>query len=209
MSASRIERAVAFAMAVAASACRLGGPSGDPSFLTEGGVTDASSADSPSSDAAAQDADGGQLASSTDDSAYDGADEGTDGSPGPADVSAEAAPAVDAVAMANDGGCRPAFISTVCDPVCNTNCPGLQRCDVSNTARAGVCIGIWISAEGASCLSTATTDPCAPMLTCFTGTCRRLCYADSDCTTTGTCCNTSIDLGGGPSGFRVCSSCGP
>jgi hypothetical protein len=126
----------------------------------------------------------------------------TDDAPGDASDGSMEAPA-------SDGGCAPPFSSTVCDPVCNTGCGFLLRCDVGDAPRTGVCIGIWISGEGASCVKTPTTDPCAVQLSCVAGTCRRLCYSDGDCKTVGTCCNTSIDLNGAPSGFKACTACTP
>ena len=100
------------------------------------------------------------------------------------------------------GGCAAPTPATGCDPVCNTGCPMLSRCDVGEGTRTGRCVGIWIGGEGSTCFKGATTDACAPRLTCVEGACRRLCYRDSDCTP-GTCCNAPL-----PSGFTTCSPCG-
>jgi hypothetical protein len=107
--------------------------------------------------------------------------------------------------------CLLPFPSLVCDPVCNAGCPPLLRCDITDTPRTGVCVGTLLSpiTEGMACTRTAVTDDCLERLTCVVGICRRLCYHDIDCTTNGTCCNTSIDVDAGPSGYRTCAPCGP
>jgi hypothetical protein len=178
MSALRIELLVVTWLCVAGTACRFGGPTGDPSLPIEVVDSGARMGDAPPVDASNE----SDLADDAD--ASDGA---TDA----------------------QGGCAPPFSSAVCDPVCNTGCAALSRCDVGDAPRTGTCIGIWISGEGAICVKTATTDPCAVGLSCVAGTCRRLCYLDGDCTTAGTCCNTSIDLSGAPSGFKACTACAP
>jgi hypothetical protein len=91
--------------------------------------------------------------------------------------------------------------AAVCDPVANTGCAALLRCDVGEGTLTGTCVGIWVSAEGAACFKGSGTDSCAARLTCFGGTCRALCYENSDCRPGG-CCNVRL-----PSGFRVCSAC--
>ena len=107
--------------------------------------------------------------------------------------------------------CLPPFTSAVCDPVCNTGCPALFRCDITDTPRTGVCVGTLLSTanEGMACTRTALTDDCIERLSCIEAICRRLCYRDTDCTTTGTCCNAAIDLDGGASGYRACAPCMP
>lgn len=121
-----------------------------------------------------------------------------------ADVHADAHADADGPDDANAGEAADAAMScgaAVCDPVCNTGCPALSRCDVGEGTRTGTCVGIWITEEGGSCFKGSGTDSCAVHLTCFGGTCRRLCYADGDCGA-GTCCNTPL-----PAGFMVCSPC--
>jgi hypothetical protein len=88
-----------------------------------------------------------------------------------------------------------------CDPVYNTGCPALLRCDVGEGTLTGTCVGIWVAGEGAACFKGSGTDSCAVRLTCFGGTCRALCYQDADCKA-GACCNSPL-----PSGFKVCSAC--
>jgi hypothetical protein len=107
--------------------------------------------------------------------------------------------------------CLPPFSSAVCDPVCNIGCPALFRCDITDAPRTGVCLGTLLSpaTEGMACTRTPLTDDCIERLSCIEGICRRLCYRDTDCTTSGTCCNTAIDMDGGPSGYRSCAPCRP
>ena len=162
---------------------------------------------------------------STDGSAGATADAGHDIS---GDIAQEGGPDGDAASLddrtdadvASDGeppdsapptSCVPPFSSAVCDPVCNVGCSALLRCDITDTPRTGVCVGTLLSTvtEGMPCTRTAVTDECTERLSCLEGVCRRLCYRDTDCTTSGTCCNTAIDVDAGPSGYRMCSPCGP
>jgi len=115
-----------------------------------------------------------------------------------ADGHADADADADGTDLAAPDGMCPA---AVCDPVCNTGCPSLSRCDVGEGTRTGACVGIWITGEGGSCFKGNGTDSCAVKLTCFGGTCRRLCYRDGDCMA-GSCCNTPL-----PSGFMTCAPC--
>jgi hypothetical protein len=110
-------------------------------------------------------------------------------------------------------GCAPSFVSQVCDPVCNTGCPPLSRCDVGADPGEGVCVGLWLDGESDRCWRTASADSCAPRLTCYSGRCRRLCYQDRDCTGTERCCNVDLPSGGdqgdqpASSGFKACGPC--
>jgi len=142
------------------------------------------------------------------------------GGPDPAPVIS--APALDAAAdagadapveLAMDGftitapdagepdGCAAPAAPAVCDPVCNTGCPAVSRCDVGEGTLTGACVGIWIGREGSACFKGSTTDACAARLTCVAGICRRLCYRDGDCTP-GNCCLSPL-----PSGFKTCLAC--
>jgi hypothetical protein len=135
--------------------------------------------------------------------------------PAPGDAAIDRAPEADAGGDAGaDGlvlsvpdtqpepdGCVAPAAPAVCDPVCNTGCPALSRCDVGEGSHTGACVGIWLTGEGGACFKGSGTDACAVKLTCHEGRCRRLCYRDADCTP-GNCCNQEL-----PSGFRVCSIC--
>lgn len=114
---------------------------------------------------------------------------------------------VDLGGAPTQNGCAPPFESNVCDPVCNTGCPALSRCNVTGEPRTGKCIGIWISGEGDLCLKTSITDPCASRLTCVDGSCRRLCYRDADCASPGSCCDQDLFLEGQVSGYKICVAC--
>jgi hypothetical protein len=122
----------------------------------------------------------------------------------PADPLADAAIDVLVVRAPDVGepdGCVAPSPPAVCDPVCNTGCPALSRCDVAEGTRTGACVGIWITGEGGACFKGSSTDACAARLTCVNGTCRRLCYRDNDCTN-GQCCRSPL-----PSGFMTCIAC--
>ena len=135
----------------------------------------------------------GQPAPVPVDAAVDGPSENDAGADGFTVRPPDAAPEPD--------GCVAPAAPAVCDPVCNTGCPALSRCDVGEGSRTGSCVGIWLTGEGGACFKGSTTDACAVKLTCAEGRCRRLCYRDADCTP-GNCCNQEL-----PSGFKVCSVC--
>jgi hypothetical protein len=190
-----------------AAACRLGGPS-PWSAPPEAGTAGApGAADAP---VGAGGPEGGLT------SAQEGGAPGAgpvvvaDGPGAAATVPADAG-AQDAsgdAAVAAGAGCSPPFAAEVCDPVCNTGCPPLSRCDVSPLPRQGACVGIFVVGEGALCFRGDTTDSCAVRLTCLDGRCRRLCYRDADCTA-GSCCSHPLAAAGAPSGFAVCAPCDP
>jgi hypothetical protein len=133
--------------------------------------------------------------------------------PPPADAAPDVAIAADADLAPADAitntapdasepdGCAAPAPPAVCDPVCNTGCPAVSRCDVGEGTLTGACVGIWIGREGSACFKGSTTDACAPRLTCVGGLCRRLCYRDGDCAA-GTCCTSPL-----PSGFKTCVAC--
>ena len=106
------------------------------------------------------------------------------------------------------GACEPPFTTEVCEPVCNTGCPTLSRCDVSDVPHTGTCVGIWITQEGDACFKGNGTDACAIGLTCVEGKCARLCYHDGDCRSPGTCCTRALAGPAGTTGFRTCAPCG-
>jgi hypothetical protein len=170
-----------FAVLVAASGgCRVGGPSEDTAPYVISQPDGAPRADGDADGAVAPDG---------------GSDD--DGGGDPPDAQPDAPDP-------GDGSCSPTFTSTTCDPVCNTGCTGLNRCNiVDNATREGKCIGSWISGEGTGCIKTSITDPCAQKLSCVEGKCARLCYRDSECTTAGTCCNKDI----ASTGYKMCSPC--
>jgi hypothetical protein len=98
----------------------------------------------------------------------------------------------------------------VCDPVCNTGCSALQRCDISDVvAQAGSCVGIWITNEGDACFRGTGTDSCAAGLSCVDGKCKRLCYANTDCKAPNNCCNLRIEINGFDTRWLGCAPCSP
>jgi hypothetical protein len=176
-----LQRLLLLGVLAAVSACRLGGP---PAW-------------SPATDAAADvGLDAGVVGEDDAGPALppDGAGD-TDADPTPPDAGADVG-----------SGCLSPFAAEVCDPVCNSGCPPLSRCDVSEAPRRGACVGIFIVGEGGPCFRGSTTDSCAVRLTCLEGLCRRLCYRDADCSA-GSCCSQPLTAAGAPSGFAVCAPC--
>jgi hypothetical protein len=178
----RVGRTMAalIAMVLIPVSCRFGGPtSSSESLLPDGGVAGDGDPDGPPLR--------GRLDAPAEPSALP--DDGRSDGPPPT--------------------CDPPFLSAVCDPICNTGCPALSRCDVSDLPQTGACVGIWVTQEGDACFKGDTTDACAAHLTCLEGKCHRLCYRDSDCTTPGACCTRDIEAAGAASGFKACAPCPP
>jgi hypothetical protein len=182
MSATGVPRVILASWLVVA-ACRLGGPSG-------WSPPDARTPDAPAVDAR------GEVVP-----LVDARDEVVPLDGGAPDTGGDATAAAGA-------GCVPPFAAEVCDPVCNSGCPPLSRCDVSALPRRGACVGIFVVGEGELCFRGSTTDSCAVQLTCLDGRCRRLCYRDGDCSA-GICCSHPIEATGSLSGFAVCAPCDP
>jgi hypothetical protein len=193
------------------AACRLGGPPGWSPGPPDAATADAPAADAPAGAGGPQ---GGAVGAQEDGARAPGAGfaEAPDG--GPADDLAPPPPdagvqdASGDAAVASGAGCMAPIAAEVCDPVCDTGCPPLSRCDVSELPRRGACVGIWVVGEEGLCFRGSTTDSCAVRLTCLDGRCRRLCYRDADCTA-GSCCSRPLEVAGAPSGFAVCAPCDP
>ena len=239
MSVSTIDRWSTLVAALLSSTCRFGGPSGDPTLAIgdgAGGVDTGNDGETSGSGGRAGGSGRGEgggtggAGPSTVDAAIDIGDEGFRPTDAALDASddvpaSEAGGYRDTVSVdaadwgsAEGGGpsdgatsCIPLFSSAVCDPVCNTGCPALFRCDLTDAPRTGVCIGSLLSTvgEGMACTRTPLTDDCIASLSCIDGSCQRLCYRDSDCVTPATCCNADIAVDAGPSGYRRCAPCTP
>jgi len=237
MSPSTTSRVATLVAALIMGSCRFGGPSGDPTVPVvddaagvggsggqageagqagTGGQSGQAGSGGASGEGGATDAGGsaGATVDAHDDIADDAVPDGEvdpDGWGFDIQADADAASDGESADAAPPTVCLPPFPSFVCDPVCNTGCPPLLRCDITDTPRIGVCVGTLLSpaTEGMACTRTAVTDDCVERLSCVESTCRRLCYRDTDCTTSGTCCNTSIDVDAGPSGYRLCAPCEP
>ncbi|MGO9839557.1 MAG: hypothetical protein ACLP1X_35720 [Polyangiaceae bacterium] len=176
------------------TACRFGGPSADPSQYVsaddgssspeasdEASSGDEASVESDMPDASSEAAQGALLDAT--------ADEGAGKNPFPEE----------STAVSN---CQPSV--PVCDPVHNTGCNPLQQCDVDPTQTqtpTGLCV-FGSPSDAAMCLATAVTESCGPGSTCAGGTCRSLCYCDSDCPP-GQCCSGTSNAGA----FLLCESC--
>jgi len=197
----RVARRVA-CLAVLATACRLGGPSVDPSACVQ--LADAGDAQTPCDwNGSSGDIDGGEDAPADVSSAIDA----------PSVPPADASPRGDARAdaPAGEGGeagaCAPPVSVPVCDPVTNTGCPLLQcDVDITQSTPTGVCVAgpvLGPVAENAACTQTSGSTPCQADLSCFGGVCRRVCFCDSDCTASSECCSD----GYAATGFKLCGAC--
>ncbi|HEY0705154.1 MAG TPA: hypothetical protein VGG33_00050 [Polyangia bacterium] len=125
-------------------------------------------------------------------------------------IDAGTTPPIDTGAGGGDGSiasCGAPFAVQVCDPVCNSGCSALLRCDVSDTPQTGACVGIWIGQVGDACFKGTGTDSCAAGLTCLDNKCAKLCYRNADCTTAGTCCSRELEGSSGKTSFKVCAPC--
>jgi hypothetical protein len=182
-----------------ATACRIGGPSADPNTIVEFPNDAADAADARDEIPMTVEA-GGDDASTdhqTPDDASSGRDATGDGGAagdGPTGESGEAAAA-----------CTPPASVPVCNPLTNTGC-FLVQCDVDTTMTSptGICVlaAPVLGSEGAACTQTAGSTTCQPQLTCFGGTCRKVCFCNADCTG-GECCSAGI----GTTGFKQCDTC--
>ena len=180
-------------MVLSASGCRFGGPSGDPSaYLTF--PSDAADEQRIGDDADASLSEDASIDADVDVDVADAMPQGDAPGDGPTGDAGEG------------GACTPPASVAVCDPVTNTGCVLLQ-CDVDTTmsTATGVCVLASIAplAESAACTQAMGSTPCEPDLTCFGGSCRRLCFCDSDCMGGGECCNDSY----APTGFKLCAAC--
>jgi hypothetical protein len=180
------------------NACHFGGPSGDPaayvSSVDDGGDTGSPEADN-AMDMLTMDAD---IVNETS-----------------VDTSVRDSASADALGGdSGDGGdsatCAAPASVPVCDPLTNTGCTLLQ-CDVDITMSTptGVCVlGAAVpAAEGAACTQASGSTACQAELTCFGGSCRRICFCDSDCQGDGgavaACCSDSYST----TGFKLCAAC--
>ena len=108
------------------------------------------------------------------------------------------------------GSCQPAVPPVICDPVKNVGClVPVSFCDIDSTqvVAAGRCVFPWTMSPvpaPPACFVDPVTDTCMPTSTCVNGTCRKLCYCDTDCQA-GECCTEPAP---GPSGaFKLCEPC--
>jgi hypothetical protein len=108
------------------------------------------------------------------------------------------------------GGCQPVQAPVICDPVHNVGClVPFTACDIDPTQAvfAGRCVFPWttVASGGAAgaCYVDATTNTCLASSTCVDGSCRKLCYCDSQCSP-GQCCT---DPAPGSAIVKLCKSC--
>ena len=109
------------------------------------------------------------------------------------------------------GACQPATPPAICDPVKNFGClVPFSFCDIdtAQVIATGRCVFPWSSTAPAptppACFMDVTTDTCMPTSSCVNGTCRKLCYCDSDCQP-GDCCTEPAP--GASTAFKLCKPC--
>jgi hypothetical protein len=109
------------------------------------------------------------------------------------------------------GSCQPATPPMGCDPVNNIGClVPFSFCDIerSQAVATGKCVFPWSSTppplDGGSCFMDAMSSTCTPTSTCVDGSCREICYCDSDCPG-GQCCTEPAP--GSSTTFKLCTPC--
>jgi len=208
-------------LALVVTGCRFSGSAADPyaeAPLSEakggaGGTASTSGTDGTTDS-------GGTTDTGGTDTGATGGSSGNDGSA--ADVTGAGGAtggttAPDAVAGTTlpPSSCQPATPPAICDPVKNIGClVPFSFCDIDQmqAVASGRCVFPWTSNPpplaprdaGSSCYVDATTDTCVATSTCVHGSCRKLCYCDSDCGA-GECCTELAP--GSSSAFRLCKPC--
>lgn len=172
---------------LAATACRIGGPSADPKAYVEfpSDAADAAEEVSSGSDAAS-------VVDSSPDSTLS-IDAPSDSSTGDARGDGE-----------SDGSCARPDAGN-CDPVTNTGCT-FSQCDIdtTQTTPTGTCViaSPFPYDAGYQCTQVSGSVSCQPGYTCYGGTCQKVCFCNADCGS-GQCCSGSA----GTTGFGLCSAC--
>jgi hypothetical protein len=154
-------------------ACRLGGPEGDPSALTDAPGTPL---EAPTN-ADVTGVNGAPASEPPSDSVeVDRIDE--DGRPD--DIQTGSASA-DASAPPPSESCAPPP-GLLCDPVANTGCLPLMQCiaDPSGGVETAHCVFAGVPL-GTACTRDALSTTCPPGQACILGQCREYCYCDADC----------------------------
>jgi len=107
--------------------------------------------------------------------------------------------------------CQPATPPAICDPVKNTGClVPFSFCDIdpAQAVATGRCVFPWTTTPlpdaGGSCFVDMMTDTCTPTSTCVEGSCRKICYCDTDCPG-GQCCTEPAP--GSSTTFKLCAPC--
>jgi hypothetical protein len=170
------------------TACKLGGPSADPTaylFVPDDAALDDATTGGSSSGADVESLSTGPGFADSESTFPSNVDDG--------DTEEQPATCSDASAVA------------VCDPVHNTGCNPFQQCDVDpgqTSTPTGLCLFNGGQADAGSCSMSLVSETCPPKSTCVSGACRQLCGCDSDCAA-GECCSDT----GGPPGFLLCKTC--
>lgn len=201
----------AWAVVVVIGACRLAGPEGSPTELTDVDTDGSSEQPTPAADPdenVASDgleeplpSDGTEEPSATGVLDADGATDGSEDG----DATPEPAMPVDAgSAMATCAA--PAGL--ICEPVSGTGCLPLMQCVVDPNASAAAAYCLFSNAPLAmGCTQDPLGTSCPPHHTCIAGECREYCYCDADCES-GTPCTEPSDQGGSDA-FKLCARSAP
>jgi hypothetical protein len=106
--------------------------------------------------------------------------------------------------------CQPATPPAICDPVKNLGClVPFSFCDIdpAQAVATGRCVFPWSLTPpptDGGCLADMTSSSCMPMSTCAGGSCKKICYCDSDCPV-GQCCTQPAP--GSSTAFKLCAPC--
>ena len=166
------------------AACRLGGPEGSPTALTE-----------PAPDAPVEEPDDDEDDAVTADPPAPGPEPSA---PPPATVDA----ATPAAPGAPSTSCQ-APANLECDPVSGEGCFPLMQCvvDPTSTKPAAYCLFSGLLLD-VTCLQDDISTNCPPQFTCVMGECRKYCYCDADCDDGAPCSDASGE--GGSDAFKIC-----
>lgn len=153
-------------------------------------------------EAGARDAAGGSGSISSADAATKAAHDAGPGSMN--DAGAPGDQRADASSEAGSACAPPSPSPAVCDPVNDTGCGSGMQCDVDllQSELAGLC-AFSTQYDAGPCTATGLSESCPVKQTCVLGTCRKLCYCDSDCAP-GECCTERLD---DTLGWMLCAPC--
>ena len=190
---ARLLRTACALLFLTASACRIGaghGPADPWPKLSNGG-----------GGAGTHAADGGGKSGA-------GASAGSSGAFSPGDdagtgLASDAAIQLSGDASVNPAPCKAPSTVAVCDPVQNTGCGTGSQCDVDlvQPVLSGRC-AFTSPMDAGACFTSPFTESCPAKTTCDNGTCRTLCFCDTDCPQ-GECCHDTL----GTLGFKLCQPC--
>jgi hypothetical protein len=180
-------------------ACRLAGPEGNPTDLSE------VDADLPEDEPGPE---GGSAAPLDAGGGVGGAGGGVGGAvDAGATVDSDADTMGPASTDSSVARCTaPAGLE--CDPVSGEGCLPLMQCvvDTESKVPAAYCVFSGIQLD-VTCTQDGLSTDCPPQHTCVMGECRKYCYCDSDCENGAACADPSGE--GGSTAFKLCARTSP